>query len=254
MKQSNDTLSQMDDKKKSFNLSDLVKESKPKKESKIHKFFLNNLTEEQKLEHYKKSAIKRKETYKKKHAAQEELRERARTLLPELVAAEILADEVKDANWIPKQDTIDKLKSLMTKNMTTDQMRAKYFKNIKDDTWHKLMKFAFRSSVTHVEDIGNAVFQARETNHKRLEKSLKEIEQQIRYYKKEKGTKIIPAYLLDSKHKLIMRIAELSNDYATVLHKTGVVGEKGKSPTLHLHMTTPRPGKKEKVVEEVEVE
>lgn len=247
----------MDDKttQEPVKLSALIKESQPKKpksEAPIVKNFYSKMTPKEYAAWRERSKNKANATRARKTKERLEIKEKAKQIMPSLLAAQLLSDDSKKHNWIPEQETIDQIKYLMSKNLTTDQMRKQHFPKVKDDVWQKIMKFVLRSSVSQSEDLGNAVFQAREITKGRLEKQLKDIQKQQKIWCKEKNTKLKPAYLLEAEMKTIARIAELDNDYAMTMHRAGIVGDKGKSPTMHVHLGTPRP-QKEKIVESVEV-
>lgn len=240
----------MSKEKESFKLSELIQGTTEKKESRIHKHFLSKMTPEEIKEWRANNKIKQRETLKKKTEARLALEAQARDLIPEIMATTMIADISEDKNWIPKQETIDKFKSLLGKNLTTEKIRSRYFKSINDDTWHKLMKYVFKSQVSQSEDLGAELMRSRDTQIKALKRSIADVKRQKKIFTEETGKKLIPAYLMQMEHDLRKELVTLQVDISKTLYQIQAVGEKSKSPSLHLHVSTPRPKKEEKVVNE----
>lgn len=239
--------------KKSDNLAELIQQKvKKRRGPSIQQVFFSKMTPEELTEWYKVNAAKRKETMARKRAEKLALQEKAKSMLPEVLALEIANSEIQKDSFIPKQETIDKLKLMISKSMSTEELRSKHFPRISDQTWHRLMKFVFKSQVSGPEDLGAELMRAKSNQLTRLKKALRGIKKQMKFYTIETGKKTLPAYLLQMERDYLKEIMELEMDVPKVLAQIEAVGEKSKSPSLHLHMKTPRPPKEdEKVVEEV---
>lgn len=249
---------QMSEQKTSLKLTDLLEnddksvEQEPRKLSPIEKYHYSKFKNKEEIKAWRmESAKKRHETIEAKKAKQREMHAKAEELVPEVLAYDIASRELKNDSWIPKQETIDKIKLLLKKNFSIEEMRTKYFRGVSDETWHKVMKYVFKSQASQPEDLGAQIFQAKQRAVSELKKQVSLINKQIKEYKKERETKIIPQYLLKAKSELTMKLVEVETDVARTFHNIGAVGDKSKSPSIHVHVATPRPTKQEKVVEEI---
>ncbi len=233
--------------KKSITMDELIA-GKPvveKPRSKIQQYFFDGKTPEEIKAWQKAAGRKRSETLKAKFAAKRALIEQARDLVPEVIAHDLMAEEIQKENWTPKQETIDKLKLLINKGLTVEEMRTKYFTGIKDDTWRRMMKFVFKSHTPDPESLGLRLELALEQSRLQILAQLKEIEQQIRLHKREKNTKLIPNWLLVMKQEREDKLLEVMQSVAKTLNEINAVGEKSKNPSVHIHVATPRPKKPE---------
>lgn len=235
--------------KESVKLSDLIKEiPKPKRRNLIQEHFFKGKSEEEIKEWRAKAAQTRRDTWTKKRAEKAEMIEQAKALVPSMLAYDMLSEEVKKDNWVPTQELIDKVKLLLKKDMPMETLRAKYFATVSDKTWHHLMKFVFKSQINASEDLGAELMRVKLTTVNRLKKQGRDINKQIKHYKEEKNTKIIPAYLMQMKRDVEMDLIKIEQDVASTLFKVGAVGEKSKSPSFTINMKLPRPEKVEKEV------
>jgi hypothetical protein len=241
-------------KEKSVDLADLISPKPVKKESPINKYFLDKMTPEERIAWRKRAGEKRSQLKAKQKADKEALMQEARALVPSLIAQELMAEDMDNPQWVPKQDMIDKIKVLMAKGLTIEEMRAKHFRGIKDENWHRIAKFVLKSTVANPEDMGLELRSSYEMSVRMLRSRLREIEAQIRIYKKEKGVKLIPAYLLTMKHEAENRFLAITESVSKTMHQVEAVGEKSKAPVLHVHVGTPRPKQEEKQVVEVSPE
>lgn len=240
-------------KPKPITLTELVEGPTPqKKESLIHKYFLSKMTPDEHLAWRRAAAEKRKQTNAAKREKQKELIEQARTLVPEIIAHQLAAEDMDKENWVPSQDMIDKVKQLVKSNLTIEELRTKYFSRVQDKTWHKLMKFVFKSQVSQSEDLGADILRVKNSRVKMLKKQKREVEKQKKYHTQQTGKKVLPQYLLQMGMDIDKELMTLELDVAKTLFQVGAVGEKSKSPSLNIHMTIPRPPKKEKEVVEAE--
>jgi hypothetical protein len=226
----------------------MTDETPPKQESKIAKYFLSKMSPEEKKAYYDNLSKIRSAAFARKREEKAALREKAKEMLPELAAQRIMQEEMNDENWIPKQETIDKLKMFMKKDLSSDKVREKYFPTIKDDHWHKLMKFVFKSSVANVEDLGADIIAVKRKSIETLKKQIREYKKEIKAYKEEKKTRCSPISLLNMIKECQDKLLDIELDVSKTLFQVGAVGEKSRSPSLHLHLGTPRPKKEEKEV------
>ena len=239
----------MVDKKES--LTELIQSHnpiKPKRKSLIHEHFLNGKTEEEIKAWHKAAGEKRKAIWAEKKAKQKEIEAKAEDLAPRLLAEQIIQEASDKENWTPTQKTINDFKFFAKQNITMEELRVKHFSSMTDDMWHALLKFAFKSQIANPEDLGADILKSKQKGRNDLVKQQREINKQIKAYKEEKKTKIIPAYLLQMKMDLTREIVKQEQDLAKTLHQIGAVGEKSKAPSLHIHVKTPRP---EKLIKDV---
>jgi hypothetical protein len=236
----------MSEKKES--LDDLIQNIKPKRRNLIHEHFLKDKSEEEIKEWRAQAAKKRSEAWAIKRKAKEEMVEKAKELAPHMLAYDMLSEEVKKDNWIPSQDLIDKVKYLLKADMPLETLRAKYFTQISDKTWHHLMKFVFKSQVSASEDLGAEIMRVKQRTCERIKKQIREYKKQIKVYCEEKKTKIIPAYLLNLKRDAESELMRTEREVAETLFKVGAVGEKSKAPSFIVNMKMDRPKEKEVIV------
>lgn len=235
-----------EDTQKPISIEELLSPKPVKKKSKIHEFFFDKLTPEERAAHYERTRQKSKETRARKAAERAEMIRKAQDLVPELIAHDIAAGATSNENWTPKQETIDKIKELTAKGLTVEEMRRKYFRGIKDSTWQKLMQFVFKSQVSKADgDLGVDILAKRDEQRKIIKRQLTDIEQQIRAHRKETKKKTIPAWLMHMKIEREDRLMQVEQEVAKILHSIGAVGDKSKAPSLNINITAPRPKKNE---------
>lgn len=187
-----------------------------------------------------KATVKRKEAAERKRRDRAELMKKAEALIPEIVAHDILNAEHRD--FQPKQETIDKLKAMLSDGkLSIEETRKKYFAGIKDDAWKKLMKFVFKSHVSQVEDVGLELVEAKRKALRSLEGHLRVLRKEVRKYKLKDKKAPLPLGLLDRIRLIDKELCDLRIDFAKTLHSIGAVGDKSKAASVHLHMSIPRP-------------
>lgn len=242
----------MSKEKESVKLDDLINEvPKPKRRNLLHEFFFKGKTEEEIKAWRAASAQKRKEVWAEKKRRKEETLEKARELVPSMLAYDLLSEETKKENWIPSQEMIDKIKLLIKKDMPLEELRKREFRGVSDRTWHQLMKFVFKSQVANSEDLGAEILRVKYSTTERLKKQIRDIKKQMKLFTEETGKKVMPAYLMQMKRDAEMDLIKLERDVAETLFKVGAVGEKSKAPSFIVNMKLPRPEKKEEKVIEV---
>ena len=186
---------------------------------------------------------KANETRRLKKQAMAEAKIKAQELLPELIAQDILRTETD--NYTPRQETIDKLKSLQDSGLSFDQIRKKYFAQISDSGWHKLTKFVFKSQIEQPEDLGLDLIGAKKKHLGMLDRRVKMLKKELKQYKKAKKE---GKPILGGANELMKMLAiaedkfmEMEMDFAKTLHSIGAVGSKVKSASIHIHSSIPRP-------------
>lgn len=213
--------------------------------------FYSTIPEDKKAEFYKGIQEKRSATIKAQKAEDEKTIEEARKIVPQIIAQQFaheLTNPGDIENWQPSPELVQTFKTLAARGRSIDFIREKYLSGIPDEYWHRFLKCLFRSQVSTVEDVGAEVMMTHRKIVRSLEIRLREIKQQIKIYREEKNTKIIPGYLLTLKKETEDSIMSHLGKKIEIFKSLGVVGEKVKNPTLHVHLSTPRPEKNEKVV------
>jgi hypothetical protein len=162
-------------------------DQEPPKRSKIHEYFLNKLTPEELAEHQRKVAEKRRATWAAKKEQQEQIKQQAMALVPSVLAHDIAQKELESENFIPTQDMIDKMKLLLKKDITIEELRKRYFRTVSDNTWHKIIKYVFKSQVMQIEDVGADILSAKRNAIELLRKRIKEYKKEIKAYKQTDG-------------------------------------------------------------------
>lgn len=214
-------------------------------ESNIGKFRAS-MTPEQMAEWQKKIVEKGNATRAKKRETVLAAKEKAKSLLPELIAADLLLAEGE--NYTPRQSTIDKIKSILKDNpkLTMEDMRKRYFSAMSDRGWEKLTKALFKSHLSHVEDLGLEILQVKKDAIRVLEKRIRMLNKEIknaRKYQKANNLQIrapssVLEFLVDCEKELL----KIKLDVSKAIHSVGAVGEKNKtSGAIHIHTTIPRP-------------
>lgn len=218
-----------------------VKEVVKKRPNNIGKFW--DCSPEEKKAKLDAIIAKANETRRLKKQAMAEAKIKAQELLPELIAQDILRTETD--NYTPRQETIDKLKSLQDSGLSFDQIRKKYFAQVSDSGWHKLTKFVFKSQIEQPEDLGLDLISAKKKHLGMLDRRVKMIKKELKQLKKAKKEGKSP---LTSANELMKMLAiaedkfmEMEMDFAKTLHSIGAVGSKVKSASIHIHSSIPRP-------------
>ncbi len=231
---------------KSIQIGDLLQPKPAKKKSFIHENFLDKMTPQEQAQWRVDAIRKRAATMAARKAEKAALVEKARALIPEIMAHELMAEDMDNPNWTPKQDLIDKIKSLINRGLTIDEMRAKHFKGVKDSNWERITKFVLKSINPTPESSALDIRAAFEATVITLRKRVDEIKKEIKLFKKENPKKNVPAYLLSMKYDAEDRFLMVTESSHKSMHQVGGVGEKSKAPVIHFHSSTPRPTKEEK--------
>lgn len=204
------------------------------------------MTPEQMAEWQKKIVEKGNVTRAKKRKAILAAKEAAVSLLPEIIAADLLLAEGE--NYTPRQSTIDKLKSILKDNpkLTIEEMRKKYFFGMSDRGWDKLTRALFKSHMSHVEALGLEILQVKKDAIRVLEKRIRMINKELRSEKKYQKEKGLQVRISTAKLELLIdcekELLKVKLDVSKTLSSTGAVGEKNKgSNSIHIHTTIPRP-------------
>ncbi len=212
--------------------------------------YWKNATPEQLAERRRKISETIKRQNQEKREKQAELMAKAQALLPALVAEEILMADNKD--YIPSQKTINKLKELLAEpGKTIEQIRGSLFRDMTDVGWAKLMKYAFKSHVSQIEDVGMELVRARQSAIQKIKDNIDVLKADLALWKEKNKPKRKSAGatthmgLVSIIIRLEERLYQMELDFANTLHSIGAVGEQAKSPSFHIHMSIPRPPKLE---------
>ncbi len=217
-------------------------EQKPKKKPNMIGNFFKKMTEEEKKVWYKEQGEKRKKTYALQAETLRNAREKAKELLPEILAQDMLMSE--QDNYQPRQETLDKLRGLINAGLTTDEMRTRYFKGMTDKGWEKITKFLFKSHHVNAETIGLDITSVKLQLIKTLKTRVRTYKAEIREYKKANKSskkKFVPLSLMDMLARAEDELFRVEMDFAKAMTHLGVVGDKSKSPSIIIHTTVPRP-------------
>lgn len=214
-----------------------------KKPNRIGEYF-KNMSPEEKKAWYAEQAEKRKKTLAAKAEAMRTAREKAKAMLPELLAQDMLMAE--QDNYHPRQETLDKLRGLINSGLTMEQMRSQYFKGMTDKGWEKLTKFLFKSHHVNAETIGLDILSVKQQLMKTLKARVKSYKREIKTYREEnKGKKgrsrFVPISLMNMLAQAEDELFRVEMDYAKAVQHLGVVGDKSKTPSVVIHTTVPRP-------------
>lgn len=206
------------------------------------KNFLDSMSPEQKKAFYESNRAKAKARAEAKRQEREAVERQAKEMLPALMAEQMsqeIAMHDADTNYVPSREILTKLRTFKDSGLTTDEMRSRFFKDLTDRSWQRLMKFLFKDHVGQVEDLGLDILNAKKKALSTLEARRRTLRKEIKHAKKN-GKAPPPAFfklLADAED----RIMTLEMDVSKTLHSLGAVGEKSGAASLHLHFGTPRP-------------
>jgi len=200
--------------------------------------WLQNLTPEQKIEHYKKLRAAQQEAAVKRMQLKNETNAKAMELLPEMVANSIL-QEANDGNWEPPHEIIEKVRLLTDKGYTIDEMRQGHFKTVDSKIWDKVIRGLFKNHVPQLESLGIDIITSRQKAVRMLRRRAGMIKREMKSYREEK--KHTPPALFRELSNVEDRLHDVEIELAQVLNRIGLVGDKNKSSAIHIHMSTPRP-------------
>jgi hypothetical protein len=223
--------------------------SEKKKLSPIE-IYRNSMTPEQYEQYKLKAAEGRRRAAERRRKQKEEILAKAQALVPNLLAEEI-KNQITGRDFKPSIEVTEKLRALVDQGVTLKEMRSKYFREIDQSVWDKIVKYIFRDQVVNAEDLAIRLLQSQQTYLKALRKQLKGVAKEKRICKKEKRQ--VSPNLMRLELSLSERIFQLESDISTAMLNLGVVGDKQKAGIVNIHMNIPRPVKQEKEVEAVEV-
>jgi hypothetical protein len=223
--------------------------SEKKKLSPIE-IYRNSMTPEEYEQYKLKAAEGRRRAAEMRRKQKEEILAKAQALVPNLLAEEI-KNQITGRDFKPSIEVTEKLRALVDQGVTLKEMRSKYFREIDQSVWDKIVKYIFRDQVVNAEDLAIRLLQSQQTYLKALRKQLKGVAKEKRICKKEKRQ--VSPNLMRLELSLSERIFQLESDISTAMLNLGVVGDKQKAGIVNIHMNIPRPVKQEKEVEAVEV-
>jgi hypothetical protein len=222
---------------------------KMEKKSRIHEFFFDKMTEEEKIQWRKDSLRKAQETRDKKKALEAERRKKAEELIPHLLAEDLLM--IENESYTPRESTLNKVRELLTDpKLTFEELKRKYFSNMSQKGWEKLTKFLFAHQVSNIEDLGNQILQSRYRAIEAIKKDIRTVKREIKMsrelsFEKNKKKMANPK-LLEMKFDLEKRLMEYQLDVDKTLHTVKFANEKKSGAlSLHIHNQIPRPQPKD---------
>lgn len=218
-----------------------------------------SLTPEQRKELHESNMAKARATRLRKQRELEEAHRKAKELLPIQIANNLLAAE--DANWNPDQGTINAVREMIEKGLTTDEIKTKI--GASDRAWQQISKFIFKSFEPNREDIGLQILQAKKDAVKSAQKKVELIEKEIRLVKRNERLRFrnsktewerklqpqIPNYLLTQLSNAMDAKLEAENEYARLIKSFGFFDSKNNAPSITIKTTVPRPGAEHEVKE-----
>lgn len=203
--------------------------------------FYNKMTPEERKAFYIQAEEKRRLRRERNTKVLNEARQKAKDILPELLAQELLMSN--DQDYTPRGETLEKLRGLLDAGLTMEEMRKKHFHSMSDAGWEKLTKFLFKHHIHHAEDLGLDIITVRNRHRQILKTRIREIERDLKLLRKQE--KIPPLGLRQMKAEAEAELMKLEMDVAKNLHGIGVVGDKAKAASIHVHLSTPRPSQKD---------
>lgn len=207
--------------------------------------WLKSLTEEQRQAHYAKMQEKRREYVANKRKLKMSAEEKAREMLPELLARDMIAE--KTGEFRPSEETLMKLRDLISKGYTVEQMRSGPFRGLEQKVWDSIIKHLFKNHVGQIEDLGITLIQSRKLAMSRLQKRARMIRKEMKEWKK--SGKRVPPKLFSELGACEDKIHSIEVELTKTLYQVEAVGEKAKAPSITLNFGTPRPSPvEEKVV------
>lgn len=219
-------------------------EEKPKK-SPIEKYFFDKMTPEEVADFRKKSAEKVKAKASAKKEAAAKLKLDAIALMPRLLAEEMLA--LDNEKYIPSNETLERIRVLLeTPKMTMDTLRRTHFRELSEKAWEKLTRYLFKDQISGESDLGLQILEQRKQELKRLEKTLRMLNKEIKLVKKDKKSKgqvpTAPFGLLQLRIEAERDLRNYRMDVNKNIFKTNLDTAKAKSSTsVHIHTSIPRP-------------
>lgn len=216
-----------------------------KKLSKIEKYFTNTKTPEELAEWRKNAFAKAKATKAKKRQDVADAREKAKELLPQMLAEDLLMLD-SDA-YTPRPEVLDKVKAILASpTMTLDRLRRTHFGGMSNKGWERLTKFLFKEHVQNEQHLGLQIIEQRDQGIKALTRRIRMLRKEIKLAKKEAkasgGSMRAPVSLLTLLGEAEKELRDYMADVNKNIFKTNLESNKVKASTsINIHTTIPRP-------------
>lgn len=194
-----------------------------------------SLTPEEQKAHIAKIQAARKERLAQKKALKMSAEERAKEMLPELIAK----DMMRSADWKPSDEMLQKLRNLVSKGYSIDDMRNGPFRNLDDRSWASIVKHLFKDQVGQIEALGISLLQSRKEAIVRCKKRAREIRKQMKIFKKAKNP--VPPKYFTELGAVEDKLHAIEVELMKTLHHVEAVGEKSKAASITMNFNTPRP-------------
>jgi hypothetical protein len=142
--------------------------------------FIDKLSGDEKKKFYERNArLKREKKNEKANTFKE-----ARKLVPR-VLAEQLAEEMVGGNFRPSNQTIAKLKKILSSGYTLEEAKKKFFTEVSQKHWGSITVWLFKESVPNKEAVGFDIVNSRMLYIKSQQRVVKDLEKQTRSLKKD---------------------------------------------------------------------
>lgn len=196
---------------------------------------------------------RRDEAMAKKREEKKMLKADAKKMLPRLIAERELEQSEK-GDYLPSPETIRQVRELIDRGMDLNEIR-KHVGKMSQKNWDKFVNAIFKNHYNQIEELGIDLISAKKKAITDLEKSLKEVQREIREEKrvhkmlkardeengKDPKPRTVSSSLLQMKHKLQDRKYTVEMELADILNRVGAVGERSSAATINLNFSTPRP-------------
>lgn len=206
----------------------------------------DSLTPEQQKAHIEKIQRRRIEVKAEKEKERTNAIKQAQALLPELIAREVMAgDSTKE--YRPSNETLHKLRVLISKGCGIQEMRQGPFRSLSDKHWQALTKFLFKDHYSQGEDLGLMMIKSRQVAVKDTKSRIGMLKRQIKWHKTEYPKLPCPIGLIEMLGREQKYLHEIEVEMAKTMHNINIVGEKAQSAGLTIIMNTPRPPKQQEM-------
>ncbi len=202
-----------------------------------------SLSPEEQRAHIDQLQAKRRAKLEEKKKLRMSAEEKAKELLPELIAK----DYIRSADWRPSDNMLQKLRELVGKGYSIDDMRNGPFRDLDEKTWSSVIKHLFKDQVGQIEALGISLLQSRKEALARCKKRARMIKKEMRVFKTQ-GKPVPPKYFTelgaveDKQHAIEVELMK-------TLHHVEAVGEKSKAASITMNFSTPRPKPSEAAID-----
>lgn len=205
------------------------------------------MTPEERAAHYAAVTKKGEQTRAAKRAEAAALREKARELVPVLLAEEMILSEHE--NIRPSPRVLARTRELMDKGMSIEAMRKELFSRASEKAWTQFKKYLFQDHIAQAEDLGLEILNVKKRAIKTLKSRIREAKKMIKEAK-EKNRPFLT--LMEMRQSAEDKLLEIELDVSKTLYSVGAVGKKqGASGGVTVNFNIPRPAAPASVVVDV---